>query len=279
MSRIELKSVVEAILLANRTPVSIARFVELFQAEPLPDGSIPDRQHVQAALDELKGDLAGRGVELLQVASGYRLQVRSALMPWVSRLWDEKPPRYSRALLETLALIAYRQPVTRGEIEDVRGVSVSTGIIKTLLEREWVKVVGHRDVPGKPALFATTPLFLDYFGMQNLEELPPLSEIQALGEANRQLDLDDDVPAARILEDDSETEDATQENVLETTAEDLQQADALVAQVETNLFGDSNGERPKRFGDLISRLSESQDEQDTPLDAKKPDGHTKSENT
>lgn len=279
MSRIELKSVVEAILLANRTPVSIARFVELFQSEPLPDGSIPDRQHVQAALDELKGDLAGRGVELLQVASGYRLQVRSALMPWVSRLWDEKPPRYSRALLETLALIAYRQPVTRGEIEDVRGVSVSTGIIKTLLEREWVKVVGHRDVPGKPALFATTPLFLDYFGMQNLEELPPLSEIQALGEANRQLDLDDDVPAVRILEDDSETEDATQENVLETTAEDLQQADALVAQVETNLFGDSNGERPKRFGDLISRLSESQDEQDTPLDAKKPDGHTKSENT
>ena len=277
MSSLDLKSILEAVLLVQKAPVSVIRLEELFLAEPLPGGVTPDRLLIRTALEELKNDLGPRGLELVEVASGYRLQVKSKLMPWVSRLWDEKPPRYSRALLETLALIAYRQPVTRGEIEDVRGVSVSSGIIKTLLEREWVKVVGHRDVPGRPALFATTASFLDYFGMKNLEELPPLSEIQALGDSNRQLDLDDEGPRTPLLEDEPGVVD--QEDVLETTAEDLLQADALVTQVETNLFGNSGGDRPKRFGDLISRLAESQNNQESSSGEAESDDSTNTENS
>ena len=277
MATIELKALLEAILQAHRTPVPISRLVELFKAEPLPDGRSPNRQAIQAALVELKADLDSRGIELVEVASGFRLQVRQPLMPWVTRLWDEKPPRYSRALLETLVLIAYRQPVTRGEIEDVRGVAVSSGIIKTLLEREWVKIVGYRDVPGRPALFATTPAFLDYFGMKHLVELPSLNDIRALGEAQRQQEPDD-VPVSPLL-DAEEAPNDTQENVLETTAEDLEQADALVAQVETNLFGDASEDGPKRFGDLIRRISGSQDNQALSSEPTASDGHTQSENT
>ena len=135
---------------------------------------------MKSALAEIEFDLEGHGYRLRQVASGYRFQVRQELSPWISRLWEEKPPRYSRALLETLALIAYRQPVTRGDIEQVRGVSVSPNIMRTLLERGWIRSVGHREVPGRPALYGTTNAFLDYFDLGNLEELPPLSEIRAL---------------------------------------------------------------------------------------------------
>ena len=129
---------------------------------------------------ELEGECAGRGIELKRVASGYRFQVRQELAPWMSRMWEDRPPRYSRAVLETLALIAYKQPVTRGDIEQVRGVAVSSNIVRTLLERDWIRVVGYREVPGRPAMYGTTKTFLDYFNLKSLDELPTLPEIRAL---------------------------------------------------------------------------------------------------
>ena len=179
-----LKNILEAALLAAGGPLSIDQMVQLFEEE-----DAPGRSQIQEALDGLGADYAERGIELCLVAGGYRIQIRAEIAPWVARLWEERPARYSRALLETLALIAYRQPITRGEIEDIRGVSVSTNIIKTLLEREWVRVVGHRDVPGRPALFATTRQFLDYFGLRSLNALPPLAEIKDLVVLEPELDL------------------------------------------------------------------------------------------
>ncbi len=168
-----LKAIVEGALIAAGGPLTPDRLLELFGEDER-----PERAAILDCIRELSADYAGRGIEIAEVAGGYRVQVRASVAPWVARLWDEKVPRYSRALLETLALIAYRQPITRGEIEDIRGVAVSTNIIKTLTEREWVRVVGHRDVPGRPALYATTRRFLDYFGLRSLNELPPLSEIR-----------------------------------------------------------------------------------------------------
>ena len=175
----ELKIIVEALLLAAGEPLALERLLAAF-----PEAERPEREAVRAALTELAADYAGRGVELVEVASGFRLQLPQAFAPWVARLWEERTASYSRALLETLALIAYRQPVTRGEIEAVRGVSVSTSIIKTLQERGWIKVIGHREVPGRPALYATTRAFLDYFNLRNLSELPPLAaprDLDAIG--------------------------------------------------------------------------------------------------
>jgi segregation and condensation protein B len=166
----ELKIILEALLLAAGEPLSPDRLREAF-----PETERPDRDALRAALAELATDYAGRGMELVEVASGLRLQVPKAFSPWVSRLWEERAASYSRALLETLALIAYRQPITRGEIEEVRGVSLSGGIMKTLRERGWIKVVGHREAPGRPALYATTHAFLDYFNLRSLSELPPLA--------------------------------------------------------------------------------------------------------
>ena len=170
-----LKAILEAALLAAAEPVSLERLAALFDEEQR-----PSRDDLRAALLELAGDYQDRGVELVEVASGFRVQVPQSFAPWVSRLWEERTARYSRALLETLALIAYRQPITRGEIEEVRGVSVSSTTIKTLLERGWIKVLGHREVPGRPALFGTTREFLDYFNLKNLAELPPLAAIRDL---------------------------------------------------------------------------------------------------
>ena len=150
----------------------------------------PPRDQIQAALEDIEADCAGRGFELKRTGSGYRFQVRQELSQWVNKLWDEKPKKYSRALLETLALIAYRQPITRGDIEEIRGVSVSSEIIKSLLEREWVRVVGHRDVPGRPALYATTKQFLDYFSMSSLDQLPALNEIKDIEDINPELALE-----------------------------------------------------------------------------------------
>ena len=150
----------------------------------------PPRDQIQAALEDIEADCTGRGFELKRTGSGYRFQVRQELSQWVNKLWDEKPKKYSRALLETLALIAYRQPITRGDIEEIRGVSVSSEIIKSLLEREWVRVVGHRDVPGRPALYATTKQFLDYFSMSSLDQLPALSEIKDIEDINPELALE-----------------------------------------------------------------------------------------
>src|SRR5690554_4107287 len=167
--------VLEALLLAAAKPLSLERLTELFDEEERPSSS-----QLKTALAKLAEDVATRSYQLTEVASGYRLQVRSAYSAWVGRLWEERPQRYSRAMLETLALIAYRQPITRGEIEDVRGVAVNTQIIKTLLEREWIRVVGYKDVPGKPAMLATTKVFLDYFNLRGLDELPNLAELKGL---------------------------------------------------------------------------------------------------
>jgi segregation and condensation protein B len=174
MSAPSLKHIVEAALIAAGGPLTLDQILALFGEED----AQPERSAVADCIRELAEDYSTRGIELAEVAGGYRVQVRASVAPWVARLWDEKAPRYSRALLETLALIAYRQPITRGEIEEIRGVAVSTNIVKTLTEREWVRVVGHRDVPGRPALYATTRKFLDYFGLRSLNDLPTLSEIR-----------------------------------------------------------------------------------------------------
>lgn len=180
---LKLQAIVEAALLAAGKPLSVDQLRDLFAEDER-----PARQVMEHVLVMLESACEGRGFELKHVASGYRLQVREAYAPWVGRLYEEKPQRYSRALLETLALIAYRQPITRGEIEDIRGVTVSSNIIRTLLEREWVRVVGHRDVPGRPAMYATSKQFLDYFNLTGLDQLPPLSEIRDLEEIGREIE-------------------------------------------------------------------------------------------
>lgn len=173
-----LKQILEAALLAADEPLTVDQFVKLFREDDLDPESI--RADIRDQLKILEAEAEGRGYELMRVASGFRYQVRQELSPWISRLWEEKPPRYSRALLETLALIAYRQPVTRGDIEDVRGVSVSQSIMRTLVERGWIRVVGQREVPGHPAMYGTTRAFLDYFNLKSLDQLPPLPEIREL---------------------------------------------------------------------------------------------------
>ncbi len=179
--------IVEAALLAASQPLTLQQLRGLFPLdEPAPDGSI------EQALDALREQCADRGVELVELASGFRYQVKAEVHQWVARLWSERQTKYTRATLETLALIAYRQPITRGEIEQVRGVAVNSNIIKALEEREWIRVVGHRDVPGKPELLATTKGFLDYFGLRRLEDLPPLSELKDFGELDPQLSFDGD---------------------------------------------------------------------------------------
>lgn len=188
----DLASLLEAFLLASGKPMSIERMAELFEEAERPAPAL-----LRKALEVLDKSCKGRAFELKEVASGYRLQVRERFSPWVGRLWEERPQRYSRALLETLVLIAYRQPITRGEIEDIRGVAVNSQIVKTLLEREWVRVVGHRDVPGRPAMFATTKQFLDHFNLKNLDELPPLAVLRELEPEPLPVDVEDaPVPVA-----------------------------------------------------------------------------------
>ena len=173
----QIKNILEAAIMVADEPLSIDRLLSLFNED---GGDPPERQQIRDALESLEEDYADRGIELKKVASGYRLQAKSDVAKWVNRLWTERPPRYTRALLETLAIIAYRQPITRGEIESIRGVSVSSNVIKTLIEREWIKVAGHRDVPGRPAVFASTRHFLDYFNLNSLSELPTLAELRDL---------------------------------------------------------------------------------------------------
>jgi segregation and condensation protein B len=184
MSEQGIKHIVEAVLMAAGKPLNLDQILAVFG-----DGETPERDDIRAALAELQQDYAERGLELMEVASGYRIQVRQDMEPWVSRLTEDKPARYSRALLETLALVAYRQPITRGEIEDIRGVSVSTSIMKTLQEREWVRIVGHRDVPGRPAMYGTTRQFLDYFNLKGLDDLPTLMELRDIDTINAELEL------------------------------------------------------------------------------------------
>ena len=185
-----LDQILEAILFASEKPLTVERLFNLLKEKAdQGDGEVPDKQSVRDAISGIQGRYQQNGVvQLKEVASGFRFQIEAEYAPWVRMLHEERPPRYSRALMETLAIIAYRQPITRGEIEDIRGVAVSTSIIKTIQEREWVRVVGHKDVPGKPALYATTRQFLDYFDLRSLEQLPPLAEVRNLDEIARSLE-------------------------------------------------------------------------------------------
>lgn len=174
MDERQLRNVIEAALLAAGRPLSLDKLMEIVAGA----GEAPERAVVRKAIEALAGEYEGRGIEVKQVASGYRIQVKRSMTDLLQPLWEERAPRYTRALLETLALVAYRQPITRAEIEEVRGVSVSTNIVRTLMERGWIRVVGYRDVPGRPSMLGTTREFLDYFGLRKLEDLPPLAAIR-----------------------------------------------------------------------------------------------------
>jgi segregation and condensation protein B len=188
----QLRRIVEAALLAAGDSLDISALQKLFDEE-----FVPERDEVKAALEDIEADCRDRGYELKRTASGYRFQVKAQYAQWIGKLWEEKPKKYSRATLETLALIAYRQPLTRGDIEQVRGVAVSSDIIRTLHDRGWIRSVGHRDVPGRPALYATTRQFLDNFNLQSLEQLPPLSEIRELSSIDRELQFEEALAEGR----------------------------------------------------------------------------------
>lgn len=222
MDQSEIKNVLEAALLGAGRPLNLDQLCALFAKR-----SAPERKTLKDVLATLASEYEGRGIELKEVASGYRIQIRRNMTDWLTPLWEERAPRYSRALLETLALVVYRQPITRGEIEDVRGVAVSTNIVRTLLERGWVRVVGHRDVPGKPAMFGTTKEFLDYFGLKKLDDLPPLSEIKDLDSLNVELELPEPSPQTDLLD--------------EMNEEDLQASIGEAATDEPVPIDDSDG--------------------------------------
>lgn len=218
----DLKNIIEATLLAAGRPVPLAQLIELFD-----ERESPTEEQVTTALQTLAEEYSGRGLELVEVASGWRIQVRSRYIDTVSRLWQERPARYSRALLETLALIAYRQPITRSEIEEIRGVSISSTIMRTLQERNWIRTVGHREVPGRPELLGTTREFLDYFGLKSLQDLPTLAELKDVETIGVQLELntEDQVPAeanedgtAAAASSDSDV--GSEEETLEATHDD-----------------------------------------------------------
>ncbi len=202
-----LKAILEALFAASDKPLSVNQIFDLFAG----DLEQPGKDEIRQAILELTQKYAGSGFELKQVASGFRFQVRTDFETWVARLWEQKPPRYSRALMETLALIAYRQPITRGEIEDIRGVSVSTNIIRTLEERDWVKSLGHKEVPGRPTLYGTTREFLDYFNLKSLNELPTLAEIRDLDQYNPEFPFDDNSGGGAAAEQQGDPEDEAAE--------------------------------------------------------------------
>lgn len=205
MDLTELKKVIEAALLASPLPLTVGQLDQLFADEEKPGASL-----IKQALAELDLDFEGRAIELIEVASGYRIQVKTSMMPFLGKLWEDRPPRYSRALLETLAIVAYRQPITRGDIEQIRGVSVSSNILRTLQERDWIKVIGHRDVPGRPELLGTTKAFLDYFNLKSLNELPTLAEIKDIDDLEPQLALDDPELAQPSPNDEPATDEPSQ---------------------------------------------------------------------
>jgi segregation and condensation protein B len=262
--------IVEAALLAANQPLTLAQLHGLFPEEqPAPPDS------VEQALEQLRDACADRGVELVEVASGFRYQVKEEVHGWVSRMWTERKTKYTRATLETLALIAYRQPITRGEIEAVRGVAVSSNTIQALEEREWIRVVGHRDVPGKPALFGTTKIFLDYFGLKRLDELPPLSELKDIGELEPQLFMDEAPVPVGLPGPDSAQEDATIEagdelqaaddetpevTDAEEAADDLEQADLEQADLEQDDLEQDDLEREEIPSETQSPEDQSSEE-------------------
>jgi len=239
ISDILLEQIIEGALMAAGQTLSVDRMQGLFE-----EGQEPSRERILIILERIGEKCDNRGYELKKVATGWRFQVSQDLGKWVSRLWEEKPQRYSRALLETLSIIAYRQPCTRGEIEDVRGVAVSSHITKTLVEREWIQVVGHRDVPGRPAMFATTKMFLDYFNLSSLDQLPTLEEIQEMTDANHALELEEKVEEGNFDFSAHKAELEDSENLI-SAAKDLEDADAMVQKVEDALFNQPDEEEPE----------------------------------
>ncbi|MCP1475082.1 segregation and condensation protein B [Pseudomonas sp. EB276 TE3739] len=261
----ELAPLLEAFLLASGKPQSLERLFELFE-----EGERPEPAVFKKALTLLGKSCEGRAFELKEVSSGYRLQIREKFSPWVGRLWEERPQRYSRALLETIALIAYRQPITRGEIEDVRGVAVNSNIVKTLLEREWIRVVGYRDVPGKPAMFATTKAFLDHFNLKNLEDLPPLAELREM-EAEPVLDFDDS-PVPQSLQELADASTEPEEEKEETSFHSLLlELDSMEEGIKTDfddLLRDAvDGEAPVSEPEIIEPVVEVEVELEAAPDA------------
>lgn len=251
-----LVQILEGALMVAGEALSIQRLSQLFD-----EFDRPANTDLREALEEVGKRCEGRGYELVQVATGYRFQVRQNLSTWVGRLWQERPPRYSRALLETLSLIAYRQPITRGEIEEIRGVAVSTNIIKTLQERDWVRIVGHRDVPGRPAMYATTRQFLDYFNLKSLEELPPLAEIKDLENLSGDLPLeilDAEVAGSAAAANDEGDDAANADNdVAVGIAESESGAEAPEGALEEpsladQATGDASSEEDASIGDAVT---------------------------
>ncbi len=239
----DIRRIIEGALMAYGHPLTEEAIQKLFISEEGDPDNIPDTDDIRSIILEIAQECEGHGYELVEVASGWRYQVCADTATWVNRLWEEKPPRYSRALLETLAIIAYRQPITRGDIEEIRGVAVSSHIIKTLSEREWIKVVGHRDVPGRPSLYATTRAFLDYFGINSLEQLPTLKELADLDSINPELEFDvlnesvvDEQPegeAQSHAENEAELETETETEIL-SEVEDLEAIDEIENSLEDN---------------------------------------------
>ncbi len=251
----KLRQIVEGLLIAAGKPLSINDIAVIFE-----EYERPEKDELRAVLDAIAADCKGRGYELKEVASGFRFQVRETLSQWVSRLWEERPQRYTRALLETLALIAYRQPITRGDIEEIRGVSVSSTIIRTLLDREWIRVVGHRDVPGRPAMFASTRQFLDYFNLKSLQDLPPLSEIRDLDQLNQQLPLEDGTLDMRVLDLPEEEDPAGLANAIDADDRPLYDDADLPDEEEAMALA----RRP--LDDILSTPGEQKDDDDSAKD-------------
>lgn len=265
MSQEKVKNIIEAALMVSTKPLSIASILNLFESEQTLQ---PERNDIRAALEELQQDYLERGIELAEIASGFRVQARDEFAPWVNHLFDERPPRYSRALLETLAIIAYRQPITRGEIEEIRGVSVSGTIIKTLFEREWIKGVGHRDVPGKPELLVSTKAFLDYFNLKKLSDLPALADIKDFDSINPDLfeALEGEAKsAAEKAKDDTKRVDAADGDSINPEPETIQEsADEILDEVATGddeeLVEESIATEPEEAEEAITSEAASDEE-------------------
>ena len=261
MNEQQLKNIVEGALLAAGRSLNLDDLQTLFE-----ESARPDKGALKKAIDALREEYAERGIEIKETASGFRIQVKQMYAEWVSRLWEERPTRYSRALLETLALVAYRQPITRAEIEDVRGVSVSTSIVRTVQERDWIRVVGHRDVPGRPAMYGTTKTFLDYFGLKSLDELPTLAELRDIDSINVELDLKehgDDAPPRQQREEVAELEDD----------EDGMPVDVAMADEadETDDLNDASGEPGETSEDEATDDAEEDTEADDDAEAETDD--------
>jgi len=270
----QIKYFVEAALLAAGRPMSVDQLQKLFEVD-----SVPEKSQIRQAISNLQDDYEERGITITEVASGFRIQIQSGMAARLEKLWEERPPRYSRALFETLALIAYRQPMTRGEIEEIRGVSVSTNIVRSMLEREWVRVVGHRDVPGRPAMFGTTRQFLDYFGLKKLDDLPPLADLSDWESLRVQLNLpavDEDEAGAEAIPQSAEITDIP---VLVAEGDEEQDETGPVAEeildIETALLIDSGLEpieatewpAPEAGDTVVQELDPDEDESDNIEDA------------